>query len=381
MNATFVDVKDIPPRDWGSKLIPIPQVGYDADVGAFLGAGVVYTRYGFRKHPWSSQHRLTAGVGTQRGDGRVQYSGKFKAENSELMGRIDLHISSLDVMRFYGFGNNTSNSGAGRNFRVRNEQYRASPSLQVSWLDDKIRLSSGPWIHYTRTKGNRDSRVINQLDPFGTGKFAMIGATVNLQFDTRKAFVDEVLNMTLPLHDPVAAGYPTSGFLVDVTFEVSPPVMDVTRRWYSVEGSISTFLSIGKDDWVTLALRFGGKDTYGRTPYFKAAFLGGGGSFTGGSTIRGFRVDRWAGESSAYGNFELRTVLGRVKIIVPGEFGVIAFYDTGRVFVDSDSSDQWHQGYGGGVFFAPLARTNAIQVSVAHSDEDTLVYGGIGFAF
>jgi hypothetical protein len=379
MNATFVDVKDIPPRDWGSKLIPIPQVGYDADVGAFLGAGVVYTRYGFRKHPWSSQHRLTAGVGTQRGDPRVRYSGKFKAENSELMGRIDLHISGLDVMRFYDFGNNTSNQGAGRFYRVRNQQYRAEPSLQFSMLDDKIRMRGGPWVHFTRTKNG--NRQIDQVDPYGTGKFGMVGAFLNLQFDTRKAFVDEVLNMTLPLHDPVAAGYPTSGILVDFTVEASPPVWDVTRRWASVEGSISTFLSMGKDDWVTLALRFGGKDTYGRTPYFKAAYIGGGSSFTGGATIRGFRVDRWAGESSAYGNVELRTVLGRVKIIVPGEFGVIAFYDTGRVFVDSDSSDQWHQGYGGGVFFAPLARTNAIQVSVAHSDEDTLVYGGIGFAF
>jgi hypothetical protein len=299
------------------------------------------------------------------------------------MSRIDVHASSgLDVMRFYGFGNNTSNSGAGSNFRVRNEQYRASPSLQYSWLDDKIRLSGGPWIRYTRTKGSRDSRVVNQLDPFGTGRFGMIGAKVNLQLDTRQAFVDEVLNMSLPLHDPVAAGYPTSGFLIDATFEASPPVMDVTRRWYSIEASISTFLSTGKDDWLTLALRFGGKDTYGRTPYFKAAYLGGGSSFTsGGPTIRGFRVNRWAGESSAYGNVELRAVLARVKIIVPGEFGVIAFYDTGRVFVDNDSSDQWHQGYGGGVFFAPLARTNAIRLSVAHSDEDTLVSMGLGFDF
>ena len=70
-----------------------------------------------------------------------------------------------------------------------------------------------------------------------------------------------------------------------------------------------------------------------------------------------------------------------MKIIVPGEIGVLAFYDTGRVFVDNDSSDQWHQGYGGGVFFAPLARTNAIRLTVANSDEETLVYFGMGVAF
>lgn len=379
MNATFVDVKDIPPRDWGSNLIPIPQLGYEKDVGAFLGAGVVYTRYGFRKHPSSSQHRLTAGVGTTSGRPRVQYAGKFRAENSELTGRIDLLVSGLEVLRFYGFGNNTSNKGTDRFFRVRNEQYRAAPSLEYRMLDDNIRMSGGPWIQYTRTRNG--SRKIDEVDPYGAEKFGMVGAFVNLQFDTRRAFVDEVLNMALPMHDPVAAGYPTSGFLVDFTAQASPPVWDATRRWASIEGSISAFLSAGKNDWVTLALRVGGKDTYGRTPYFEAAFLGGGEFFSGGSTIRGFRAERWAGESSAYGNTELRVVLGQVKLVVPGDIGVIGFADVGRVFEDGDSSDQWHQGYGAGVFFAPLARTNALRLTVANSDEDTLVYMGFGFAY
>jgi len=378
-SATFVDVKDIPPRDWGSDLIPIPQFGYEKDVGAFLGAGVVYTRYGFRKDPWSSQHRLMAGVGTESGQPRVRYGGRFKVENSKLTGRIDVHVSGLEILRFYGFGNNTSNSGAGSFFRVRNQQYRAAPSVEFRMVDDKVRMSGGPWVQFTKTKNG--NRLINQLDPYGADDFGMVGAFVNLKFDTRRAFDDESLNMALPFHDPVAAGYPTSGFLVDFTANVSPPVWDVTRRWASIEGSISTFLSVGKDDRVTLALRVGGKDTYGRTPYFEAAFLGGGEFFSGGATIRGFRAERWAGESSAYGNAELRVVLGRVKIVVPGDFGVIAFGDVGRVFVDDESSDQWHEGYGGGVFFAPLARTNAIRLTVAHSDEDTLAYMGFGFGF
>lgn len=378
-SATFVDVKDIPPRDWGSDLIPIPQLGYEKDVGAFLGAGVVYTRYGFRKDPWSSKHRLTAGVGTESGQPRVHYGGRFKVENSKLTGRIDVHVSGLEILRFYGFGNNTSNSGAGSFFRVRNQQYRAAPSVEFRMVDDKVRMSGGPWVQFTKTKNG--NRLINQLDPYGADDFGMVGAFVNLKFDTRRAFDDESLNMALPFHDPVAAGYPTSGFLVDFTANVSPPVWDVTRRWASIEGSVSTFLSVGKDDRVTFALRVGGKDTYGRTPYFEAAFLGGGEFFSGGATIRGFRAERWAGESSAYGNAELRVVLGRVKIVVPGDFGVIAFGDVGRVFVDDESSDQWHEGYGGGVFFAPLARTNAIRLTVAHSDEDTLAYMGFGFGF
>ena len=88
-----------------------------------------------------------------------------------------------------------------------------------------------------------------------------------------------------------------------------------------------------------------------------------------------------AGESSTHGNTELRVVLGQVKLVIPGDIGVIGFADMGRVFEDGDSSDQWHEGYGAGVFFAPLARTNAIRLTVANSDEDTLVYMGFGFAY
>ena len=70
-----------------------------------------------------------------------------------------------------------------------------------------------------------------------------------------------------------------------------------------------------------------------------------------------------------------------MKIVVPGDIGVIGFADMGRVFEDGDSSDRWHQGCGAGVFFAPLARTNAIRLTVANTDEDTPVYMGFGFAY
>ena len=118
-------------------------------------------------------------------------------------------------------------------------------------------MNGGPWIQYTRTKNG--NRKIGQVDPYGAGKFGMIGAFVNLQFDTRHAWIDEEMNLVLPLHENSAAGFPTSGFLFDFTAELSPPVWDVTKTWGSIEGSVSAFLSMGERDWATLALRFGGR--------------------------------------------------------------------------------------------------------------------------
>jgi hypothetical protein len=125
----------------------------------------------------------------------------------------------------------------------------------------------------------------------------------------------------------------------------------------------------------------GGEAVIGNYPYRGAAYLGGGGTFSGESTIRGYRQQRFAGDELVFGNLDLRVYLARVKLIFPGDIGVRAFGDTGRVFLDGESSDTWHWSSGGGIWFAPLVRTNAISVTVAHSPEDTLVYLRQGFHF
>jgi hypothetical protein len=379
-DSGFVDVEDVPPRDWTHDIIPIPQFGYEKDVGAFLGAGVVYTRYGFRRHPWAQRHRLTAGGATEAEEPRVRYRGQYRFTNSRFLSELDLKVSGIEILRFYGFGNNTDDDRRDSFYRVRNQQFHAIPSATYSWLEDTIRLKGGPVVRFTRTKDG--NRKIDEDDPYGAGKFGLLGAYARVQLDTRGTYSIGDPERELSLSEDPAALYPTSGFLVDFMAEISPPVWDVTRTWGAIEGSIASYWSVGENDWATLAIRVGGRDTYGRTPYFRAAFIGGGEFFSGGATVRGLRAERFAGESSVYGNLDLRVVLGRVKLIVPGDFGVLGFADVGRVFEDGESSEKWHPGYGAGIWFAPLARSNAIRVSAAHSEEeDVLFYMGMGFAF
>ena len=132
---------------------------------------------------------------------------------------------------------------------------------------------------------------------------------------------------------------------------------------------------------MTLGARVGGRETWGRTPYFRSAFIGGGELATGHASVRGLRAQRFAGDSSLYGNLDLRLFLGRAKVIVPIDFGVMAFGDVGRVWESGEGSDKWHPGGGGGIWLAPLARTNAISLAVARSEEETLFYMRVGFFF
>jgi len=70
-----------------------------------------------------------------------------------------------------------------------------------------------------------------------------------------------------------------------------------------------------------------------------------------------------------------------VFLLVPGQIGVMGFFDIGRVFVDGESSDRWHHGAGGGLFFTTPGRHSLVSVQVAGSEGNTAVYVRGGLAF
>ena len=142
-----------------------------------------------------------------------------------------------------------------------------------------------------------------------------------------------------------------------------------------VHGSATWFAAVPVLSSPVLALRAGGKHTFGRTPYHEAAYVG------GGNTVRGFARQRYGGESSVYGNAELRIPIARLRILVPGNLGIFGLADTGRVYLDGESSETWHTGVGGGLWFAVLNAENTVSLSVATSDEGTAIYMVSGLAF
>lgn len=378
-DAGFVDVQEIPPRDWGSDTIPIPDFGYEPDVGVFLGAAVSHTRFGFRKDPWASKHSLGFGWAFEANEPRVRYQGQFRPENSKLLAQLGLQYSGIEVLRFYGFGNETRDRGSDRFFRARNQQFRFEPSLSLPIANDVVRVSAGPIVKWSRTTNG--NRLIDQANPYGNNHFGLLGFQVNFQVDRRKSVDTDLKNLELPFNDNPAAGYPTSGFFFDATARYQPPVWDVDESYGSVGGSLSGYVSAGENARATLGLRVGGEATFGKVPYFDRATIGGGRFFSGSATNRGFRQRRFAGDQSVFGNADLRIVLGRAKIIVPSDFGLMGFFDVGRVFVSQENSDDWHPSGGGGVWISPLVRTNTISFSVARSPEETLYYLRVGFHY
>lgn len=370
---------ELPPRDWGHRWRAVLWGASGPDVGVFLGAGGFVTRYGFRKLPYAYRLRWRGGWATGANTFRADFSGDFRTVNSRIRGRVYARASGIEVLRFFGLGNETPGEGdtvfvggnptvrADEFFRVNQQQYLLEPRLIIP-LTGSLEWSAGPTATVTRTE-LQPGRIMADLRPYGSGledktdgfgTFGQLGMTSDLELELRDV--------------PANA---SRGVYLRAGGSVFPQVWSVESTFGEVHGEVSTYLSIGDAGFrPTLALRAGGKKVWGTFPFHDAAFIG------DASTVRLGRQNRYGGDAAAWGNAELRLRLGRVFLLLPGHIGVFGLADVGRVFVEGEASDTWHTGVGGGMWLSFLRPGNTLSVAVTRSDDQrTAVYVAAGFAY
>lgn len=368
----------IPPRDWGRDFFPMPWASYSSDYGAFVGAGFAARGYGFRQSPWASQHTLRAGWAFGAREPKIDYAGELHRESSRVTTGLTAYYSGLEVLRFYGYGNDTTEAEDDDFNKVRQKQIFFAPSLTLPV--GRLDLTIAPALQYAQTE--EGDRLVDEQKPYGYGHFGQVGGWARLRLDTRRGLATAAASrIRIPVRG-AAGAYPTSGVLLEAAGAVFPKAWDVEKTYGWVEGAASTYLSPGSKGRATLALRAGGKHMLGDLyPFHNAATVGGGGLFSGQDAVRGLRPGRFIGESALYGNAELRLYLSRFFVALPGEWGLFAFGDAGRVWLDGETSDDWHTSYGGGLWIGLLSRSNAVAFTVARSDERTALYVRAGFSF
>jgi outer membrane translocation and assembly module TamA len=130
-----------------------------------------------------------------------------------------------------------------------------------------------------------------------------------------------------------------------------------------------------RDSSLVVANRTGVGTTLGDAAYFQQLKLG------GAQNLRGFYLWRFTGKSMVYNNLELRLkLLDFTSYLLPGTLGLVAFNDVGRVWSPDESSQTWHDGYGGGIYFLP-AQLLLVQAVVGFSKEGAYPYISAGFRF
>jgi hypothetical protein len=344
----------VQPRDWGRRTAPRLWPGFSTDLGLFLGGGIHTQGFGFRKQPYADEQLFRGGFATRAQTFRFEYEGDFRPSNSSLHGLIKGRASGIEILRFYGFGNDTTTEAGEDFYKIEQNQFSFLSALGWSY---------GPWTTFSlgtefkfATITLNPNTLLGQEKPYGAKDFSQVSLRFMMNFDTRDFTISA-----------------SSGFRTHIEGFYFPNFFDVDQSFGGIQGEAAAYLPLGK--LLKLAFRIGGKRVFGKYPFHEAAFIG------GASTVRGYPRERFAGDASLYGSAELRLTLGKTIILVPGEFGVFVLGDVGRVFLKEESSEKWHPAAGGGFFFSIFDLATTFSLAIAICQERTAVYFKAGFSF
>jgi len=342
-------------------LAPLQAPGYNADDGFFVGAAVVFKKQQFGKAPYGYMQTIGGNYAFATGAYSIWYKGIFR----EFIGKSDLHLSAkyyspTYTRNYFGLGNETTvDENAGKDYyRVRMSEFNFSSSLTRT-LNKKHTIAIGTGFQSIRLRDN-DGRFIT---------------TGNAKLDSsdyeRKNYGSLGLAYTFnTLDNPL---YPKKGIKFNAGGSYIRKIDAAQENFSQMFSEAAFYASVGR---FTLASRTGVSTNIGGDyEFFHANVLG------GLNNLRGFRKDRFAGKTSFYQNTELRYGLGSFNAYVTkGSWGVLGFFDNGRVWMPGENSNNWHFGYGGGIWFLPFNKM-AFTATYGASKEDQLITIKTGFLF
>lgn len=341
--------------------------GYNEDDGFMLGTGIWITRYGFRKEPFASEHRLTALFALTRKAWQLQYHGEIiKAiAGLDIVGDAQMKKSALN--NFFGFGNNTKMDPAKdeRFYRVRYNFVEADLLLRKKYFN-KLSLMAGPsFYHYWNQYEKNSDYVLAKPSDIGLDSLSVY---TNKSLAGAKAII-ELDNLNDEL-------FPTRGIRWVNKFTWMQPLGTSGRKLNKLESDMVIYASLKIPARVIGVIRAGGGHIFNdRIDYFQALTVG------QNNILRGFRKDRFSGTSLAYGSLELRIKLFESRsYIFPGQVGLIVFDDVARVWYKGEDSRRWHNVIGGGFYYNPF-NLAILSATMGYSKEEKVIKFSLGTKF
>ena len=367
------------PRNYGHWTVPMGQAWWQPNQALMVGGGVTRTAWGFHRYPWANMQSLTLLYSSGYNNVRATYLGQWRLSDTSLIGALGARFSGIENMNFYGFGNQTATIDDKALYKTETNEYSIFPALRFQ-PGKRFELHVGPEARVVQTKGG-DS-LVEQEQPYGTGKFGEVALRVGLAFDSRgrARTMTEARGMAAPDATAAAAAPPVSGVRIRAESFFVPKGWDVTGNFGGLDGNVAGYLGNNK---LVLAAQVGGRVLWGPYPWFESASISGGAGGTGADgSVRGYYDGRFRGDSSLYGNAELRWWLGRRRSgVLPLRWGLTTFCESGRVWYEGEDSKKWHTGYGVGLMVQMTGTPMAFGGSMASGTEGLKFYFAGGYAF
>jgi outer membrane protein assembly factor BamA len=266
---------------------------------------------------------------------------------------------------FFGFGNETvKEPGVDISFyRVRFKDFSGNVLLRKRLFFDKLRVDVGPSFYYYWARyADNAGRILG--DPSAEGLDSASIYRPKLYAGGKLRVNVNNVNSTI---------FPTRGVDWTNDFTCMAGANSNSSSITSLLSQMTIYSSLSDPATVVAVTRLGAGHIFSNYfEYFQAMSLG------ANNFLRGFRKNRFSGQSLAYASIELRVKLFDLKAyILQGDIGLIGFNDVGRVWMPDETSRQWHDAYGGGVYYLPF---HMIMMSgtLAVSSEGTLFNFTIG---
>ena len=340
---------------------PLPKFRISSGNGFGLEVMGTFYKRGFNKPDFAQSHQLKLiyypSIKAQRLDWKSRFTEAVALHDIE----IHLRLSSLydKFPFFYGVGNKTErdlNRFEQDYYRTDFNTIQFGATLERRFLR-KSMLKYGIRYEYNNILPiDEDFSIFSEAqhsDLNGRGKQILAGISTSFNLDFRD--------------NPV---FSTEGsqFFLDHVF------LSNASRNYELFGRLEAFIAHYETlHWalpLTLALRGGASKTYGKTPFYYLSALG------GNTYLRAHVRNRFLGDRSVFFNSELRLHIGNIRTpLVPIKWGVLGFWDAGRVWQEQEvRADGLHYGYGGGLYAAPFKEDFNFVIIIGESLDKELYF-------
>lgn len=341
---------------------------YSLDEGILFRAGFFDEKQGFRKEPYAFRHELLMNYSFARKTFLFTYNAVFK----KLFGNNDLVVDvnsrgPQNLSNFFGIGNEAVfvNKGDQKISYYRSRYDYVTASVQLNRpLATNWRAGGGIMVqYYTSSASNNTNRFFDQY---------------NNQYPGEKLYQDKIyggVTGTVTMDTRNDEQIPTRGIYWNTSIRGMQQLNGDKKTFGHLLSECSFYADLFNNNRLVVANRIGAATMIGDPSFFQLMQLG------GAQTMRGFHTNRFSGKTALYNNLELRLKLFDFNsYVLPGTVGLISFNDVGRVWLPGESSSQWHDSYGTGLYIVP-ARLVVIQGVVGFSKEGSLPYISVGFRF
>jgi len=353
---------------YNSFTFPQINLGYNVEDELLIGLGFTKKTYGFRKDSFATSQKFSGVYAMSRGGFQLKYHGTFNSVvfNNDLI--VNAEFTNPTLNNFFGLGNETVKDRNNKIefYRVRYKYILADLLMRKRLFADVVSVSIGPsYYHYWSDYNDNRNRILAHP--------ALIGSD-SLSIYSAKDYVGGKLKIDVNFINNNL--FPTRGVL---WFTELSSLASIDKNGHGITkftSDMQVFAPLIRPNRLVAVLRMGGGHIFNRDiEYFQALNLG------NNNFMRGFRKNRFSGTSVLYSDIELRVKLFQSQsYLLPGDVGLIGFYDIGRVWLTNEDSKKWHQSFGGGLYYAPF-NVAILSATIGISDEDALFNFSLGTKF